>query len=70
MIVQQGELAHCMIKKMYTLSNKKNVEEQFTRQERQHTVLKRQGLQDMLTDLDLQAIDAVLMLHHSMASQA
>ena len=59
-----------MIKKMYALSNKKDVEEQFARQERRRTLLKRQELQDALTHTDLQAIDASPMLHHSMASQA
>ena len=59
-----------MIKKTYALSNKKDVEEQFTRQEHQHTLLKQQELQDTLTHMDLQAIDALPMLHHSMASQA
>ena len=54
---------------MYGRSNKKDVEEQFARQERRQTLLKRQGLGDLLTDTDVQAIDVSPMLHHSMASQ-
>ena len=58
-----------MIKRMYGRSNKKDVEEQFARQEHRQTLLKRQGLHDMLTDMDVQAIYVSPMLHHSMASQ-
>ena len=55
---------------MYALSNKKDVEEQFVRQERRCTLLKRQELQDVSTHADLQAVDASPTLHHSMAGQA
>ena len=65
-VCQQGELAHHQIKKMYGLSNKKEVEEQFARQERRRTLLRRQHEQVQLAEVD----DASPMLHHSLATQA
>ena len=58
-----------MIKKMYTLSNKKDVQEQFARQEHQCTLLRWQVSQE-LPDMDLQDLDVLPTLHHLMASQA
>ena len=59
-----------MIKKMYGLSNKKDVNEHFARQECRRTLLSRQHEVDQQADVDLQGIDGSPMLHHSMASQA
>ena len=57
---------------MYGLSNKKDVEEQFARQERRRTLLRRQHEQDQLRDIvdASDVVDSSPMLHHSMASQA
>ena len=65
-MLQQGELAHRQIKKMYGLSNKKGVHEQFAKQERHRTLLRRQQEQDQLAD----DVDPSPTLHHSMARQA
>ena len=65
-MLEQGKLAHRQIKKMYGLSNKNGVNEQFTKQERHRTLLRRQQEQDQLADV----VDPSLTLHHSMARQA
>lgn len=68
-MIQQGELAHRTIKKMYALSNKKDVHEQFAKQERRRTLLRRQMSQE-LPGPDLLDLDVSPALHHSMTSQA
>ena len=68
-MIQQGELAHRTIKKMYALSNKKDVHEQFAKQEHRRTLLRRQMSQE-LPGPDLLDLDVSPALHHSMTSQA
>ena len=68
-MIQQGELAHHMIKKMYALLNKKDVHEQFAKQECHRTLLRRQMSQE-LPGPDLLDLDVSPALHHSMTSQA
>ena len=65
-MLEQGELAYRQIKKMYGLSNKKGVNEQFMKQEHHCTLLRRQQEQDQLANV----VDPSLTLHHSMARQA
>ena len=65
-MLEQGELAHRQVKKMYGLSNKKAVDEQFAKQERRRTLLRRQHEQDELVDID----DPSPTLHHLMARHA
>ena len=65
-MLEQGELAYRQIKKMYGLSNKKAVNEQFARQEYCCTVLRQQHKQDKMDDVN----DPFPMLHHLMARQA
>ena len=55
---------------MYGLSNKKDVNKQFARQEQCHTLLRWQQDIDQWDNANLQEIDASPVLHHSMASQA
>ena len=48
----KGERAHRLIKKYYSQSNKKNVEEQFAKQERRDTFL-RQQLEMTTADIEV-----------------
>jgi hypothetical protein len=54
---------------MYSCSNKKNVNQQFAKQERHRTLLSRQHEVDQWADVDLQGIKASPILHHYMARQ-
>lgn len=67
--MSKGELAHRLIKRFYSSSNKKEVEEQFAKQERRRTLIQRQQDFDNLTHADVGDVDPSPLLHHHMASE-
>jgi hypothetical protein len=68
--MSQGEHAHQALKQSYGTSNKKDFQNQFGKQERRETILRRQHDQSQLAGKADDEVNCSAQLHHYMSSHA